>query len=171
MSRALWLMRHAKSAWDTAAETDSERPLAKRGLKDAPRMGQWMRAQGLIPDHMLSSPAERARQTLELVCEELGLDRAAIQWDERIYDATVEDLLQVLVDVPAEPRRILLVGHNPGLEELLRYLCGEDLPQTAKGKVLPTAALARVRVGDDLTTLDAGQQELLGIARPKELES
>ena len=72
MSRELLILRHAKSAWDTSAATDFERPLAKRGRRDAPRVGRFLLDQGLIPDYVVSSPAERAKQTVIGVCEQLG---------------------------------------------------------------------------------------------------
>ncbi|MDQ3773928.1 MAG: histidine phosphatase family protein [Pseudomonadota bacterium] len=122
--RRLLIMRHAKSDRGTPGEPDFDRPLAKRGQRDALRMGEWLRAQGLVQDLVLASPARRARETASKVCKVLDIEKQAIQWEPRIYDATRADLIEVLADCPADRRLVLLVGHNPGLEELLEYLSG-----------------------------------------------
>ena len=169
MSRELWLLRHAKSAWDAPAASDFDRPLAPRGAKDAPKMGRWLHAEGLRPQHIVSSPALRARQTIEAVAEALGLPAAKIHFDERIYMASRDTLLQVLGDCPSKAKQVLLVGHNPGLDALLEYLCGRDLPYQADGKLMTTAALARIRLKNDWQQLDSGVGTLLQLKRPKSL--
>lgn len=169
MTRQLLLLRHAKSAWDTDAGNDFERPLAQRGRETAPRMGQWMHRRGLRPDHVVSSPAKRARQTTEQVCKTLQVDLGAIHWEDRIYEANVHTLLKVLAECPTEAGRVLLVGHNPGLETLLLYLCPETpLPDDAK--LMPTAALAHIELPDDWSDLAVDSGELLLIQRPRRLE-
>ena len=100
MPRRLLILRHAKSSWDSGASTDFERPLAKRGKRDAPRMGHWLKKQHLKLGHVVSSPAERARQTTLEVCKVLGVKKKRISWDDRIYDGYTKQLLQVLADVP-----------------------------------------------------------------------
>jgi phosphohistidine phosphatase len=99
-ARQLYILRHAKSAWDTDAPADFDRPLAKRGQKDAPRIGKWMHTHGLKPDVVISSPALRAKQTAIAVCGKLKFKQDAIQFDERIYEASSRTLLQVLADIP-----------------------------------------------------------------------
>ena len=113
MPRELLILRHAKSAWDTDAPSDFERPLAKRGRKAAPRVGRWLSEQGLAPDYVVSSPAERARQTVIAVCGELGIDANRIRWDRRIYGGWTQTLIEVLRESPAEALRVLIAGHNP----------------------------------------------------------
>jgi phosphohistidine phosphatase len=170
MSRQLLILRHAKSAWDTDAPTDFERPLAKRGNKDAPLIGQWIRDGALTPDLVVSSPAERARQTALKVCEATGIDKRDIQFDRRIYDASLDDLLRVLADCPADAATVMIVGHNPGLELLLEYLCGSDgTPTPADGKLLPTATIARVALPDAWDQLAMGAGKLVSITRPRSL--
>ena len=170
MPRELLLLRHAKSAWGTDAPTDFERPLAARGRRDAPRMGLWMRENDLGPDHVVSSPAKRAQETVHLVLAELGLDGESAVTADEIYDAAVSDLLDVLADCPAERRRVLLVGHNPGLEDLVEHLAGRvDAP--AGGKVFPTAALAHLAMPDDWTRLSRGCAELKALIRPRALRT
>ncbi|MCP4044139.1 MAG: histidine phosphatase family protein, partial [Gammaproteobacteria bacterium] len=138
MSRELFILRHAKSSWTSDADTDFDRPLAKRGKRDAPRMGGWMKDQGLIPDYIVSSPANRAQKTCKLVCKELGVVKSCITWDESIYAADLEELLDVLTGCPRKAKRVLLVGHNPGLDMLLSYLWGDDLELPDDGNLVPT---------------------------------
>ncbi len=170
MSRHLLVLRHAKSAWDTDAETDFDRPLAKRGKKDAPRMGKWLREHELIPDHVVCSPAERTRQTAVAVCKPLGVDKKSICWEAQIYMGTTEALLEVLGDCPPAAGMVMIVGHNPGLEDLVEYLCGVvEVP--ADGKLLPTATLAYLEMPDAWDSLAAGSARLLSITRPRSLEA
>lgn len=167
--RELLILRHAKSAWDSPAATDFERPLNGRGKRDAPRIGTWLLAQGLQPDHVVASPARRARQTVRRVCRALGRDPASVDWQPRIYLASLPTLLTVLADCPVAARRVLLVGHNPGLEELLEYLGGPGLPPAADGKRLPTATLARVALPNDWAALGPGSGRLLAWLQPRDL--
>ena len=168
MSRSLLLLRHAKSAWDTEATTDFARPLNKRGKRDAPRIGRWLRQQGLIPDYVVSSPAERAKQTALKVCHGLDLEEERLHWEPRIYEAPPGELLQVLADCPETARTVLLVGHNPGLELLLRYLC-DSAPVPADGKLLPTATVAQLTMPADWRQLVPHCARLLAIIRPASL--
>ncbi|MBF0097247.1 MAG: histidine phosphatase family protein [Magnetococcales bacterium] len=130
MTRQLYILRHAKSAWDTDAASDFDRPLAKRGQKDVPLMGAWMKEEKLIPEYVVSSPAERAKQTVIGVCQVLDIKEKKITWDRRIYGADTEELLEVLSELPSKCQSVLIVGHNPGLESLAAFLVG-DLSQKA----------------------------------------
>lgn len=170
MPRELLLLRHAKSAWGTDAPTDLERPLAKRGRRDAPRMGAWIREHDLVPDQVVSSPAKRAAETVDLVLAEIGLERESVVVADEVYDAAVSDLLDVLGGCPCERQRVLLVGHNPGLEDLVEHLAGRvDAPRGAK--VFPTAALAHLAMPDDWRHLRRGCAELLALIRPRTLRA
>jgi phosphohistidine phosphatase len=170
MPRELLILRHAKSDWDSGADSDFDRPLAKRGKKDAPRVGGWLYREGMIPEHIVSSPAERARATAIKVCKRLDLSKKGIVWDEAIYEADLPALLDVLSRVPDKAPLVMLVGHNPGLEQLLLHLTGGDLDVPDDGKLLPTAALARLEMPDDWSHLDRGCAGLIGIVRPKQLD-
>jgi phosphohistidine phosphatase len=169
MSRELFIMRHAKSAWNSDAPTDFERPLNKRGKQDASLIGAWLRSQGLMPDFVISSPAKRARKTTLKVCRELGIPKNQIRWQDDIYEASTSHLLEILASCPEKADPVLLVGHNPGLEALTLYLCGPDLPTNEDGKLLTTAALARVRLPTDWQALEPGVGQLLAIVRPRTL--
>ena len=169
MSRELLILRHAKSDWNSGNSSDFKRPLAKRGKKDAPRIGEWLYREGLVPDLVVSSPAERARQTAEKVCKSMDYKKKRIRWDEQIYAGNLTSLLGVLGRCPSEARIVLLVGHNPGLEDLVLYLAGDDVEEPADGKLLPTATLVRLETGDDWSKLDPGSAQLITITRPRNL--
>lgn len=134
--KKLLLLRHAKSSWADASLTDFERPLNERGRRAAPLIGKFMRAQKIQPDMVICSPAKRARETIALVLEAAGIE-TELRYDERIYEATVPRLVEVISQIADDKREVLLVGHNPGFENLLESLTG----QTER---MPTAALARI---------------------------
>ena len=169
MKRELLILRHAKSAWDTGAARDIDRPLASRGEKAAPRVGRWLMKQELIPDYVVSSPAERARQTVLAVCREVGFDPDRIQWDERVYGAWTRTLIYVLRETPDDTRRVLIAGHNPGLEDLVRTLSADPVSTPENGKLMPTAALARFEISDSWADLGPGSGQLLSITRANSL--
>jgi phosphohistidine phosphatase len=170
MSRELLLLRHAKSDWDSDAASDIDRPLAKRGRREAPRIGEWLYREGLVPSLIVSSPAERARETTLRVCKGLDYKKRDVHWDASVYDAGLDELLGVLSQYARAPASVLLVGHNPGLEDLLRYLADGEVEEPLNGKLLPTAALARLEMPDDWSSLDAGVAALVTIVRAKSMD-
>jgi len=155
----LIIMRHAKSDWSSPEGADFDRPLARRGRKDAPHMGAWLRKKGLIPDKVVSSPARRARETAGLVAAELKYDEQRIVWEDRIYDATVEDLLAVIEDAAIGVSCLMLIGHNPGLDDLLEHL-SRDRPEYQDGKLLTTASVAVLNYGEGPILTGAGTARL-----------
>jgi phosphohistidine phosphatase len=168
MSRELWLLRHGKSDRDHLAMDDFDRPLKKRGKLAARRIGAWLQHQNLIPDRLISSPAKRAITTAKLVHSAIDVETLAIKQDRRLYQEGFEHLKTVLSECPSGAKRVLLVGHNPELEDLLIYLAGAaNLPDT--DKLLPTAALARLIMPDDWSHLGAGCAKLLSITCAKYL--
>jgi phosphohistidine phosphatase len=161
--KTLLLLRHAKSSWKDTGQDDFDRPLNGRGLKAAPQMGKFLRKQKVQPDLVLSSPAERARQTTALVVEAAGL-AAALRYDERIYEANVERLLEVVSQIEEGAQVVLLVGHNPGLEQLLEHLTGEQ-------EALPTAALAQISLDiEKWSKVREHSGRLERLVKPKELD-
>lgn len=169
MKRRLLIMRHGKSDWDTGCHSDFERPLAKRGQKAVKRMGQWLIQQELAPDHIISSPANRAQQTAIRICQAIKVAESTINWEPRVYGAEMETLLDVLTACPQEKQRIILIGHNPGLEMLVRYLAGETFETSHDNNPMPTAALAALDMPDNWGSLDAGAGQLISIIRPRDL--
>ena len=167
--KTLMLLRHAKSDWDSGVTDDFDRPLASRGGKAAKRMAVWMKSQRIVPDYVMCSSAVRARETMEILRHELTLNTALVKFERRLYLADVHELLAILGDLPNNVKSVMLVGHNPGLEDLLTYLCGDDVPAAANGKLMPTAALARISLPDDWKHLKRGAGVILAVTRPKEL--
>ena len=165
MTRELLLLRHGKSDWDTGVD-DYHRPLKDRGKRGAQRIGVWLAQQKMVPDFIVTSPAERALVTAQKVCKAMGDGDAGIQRDKRIYAADIDELLAVLGDCPQEAGRVMLVGHNPGLEELLVWLAIEAVPEPDDGKLLPTATLARLQMPADWQALTTGCARLNSITRP-----
>jgi phosphohistidine phosphatase len=132
--KTIYILRHAKSSRDNPNLADFERPLNKRGLKAAPFIGGIIYKNKFQPDSMLSSPAKRAKQTAVLV-KSAGKIEVEIRFDERIYEASPQQLLQVIYELEAGSESAMLIGHNPGLEGLIKFLTGEY-------RAMPTAALA-----------------------------
>ena len=167
MSRELWLLRHGKSDRDLAVD-DFDRPLKKRGKLAVQRMACWLLKEKLIPDCLLSSPALRAFSTAKAVHKAFALESLVIMQDKRIYQEGFERLKTVLAECSIDAKRVLLVGHNPELEDLLMYLVGtSNLPDT--DKLLPTTAFVRLLMPDDWTHLDAGCASLISITYAKSL--
>lgn len=167
MTRELLLLRHGKSDWDAGTD-DFHRPLKTRGVRGAQRIGTWLQQQGLIPDLILSSTATRALLTAELAANCMGLGRQQIQREKTLYLADLKQLLKVLNQCPESAQRVMLIGHNPGLEDLLLHLAANfEIP--ADGKVLPTATLARLAMPDHWQQLDKNGGQLIDLIRPNTL--
>ena len=162
--RTLLVLRHAKSSWKHPKLSDHDRPLNKRGQDDAPRIGRLLRQQRLSPGAIISSTAKRARRTAEEVARSSTFD-SAVQFEPRLYLADPATILDVVRRVDPDTRRVMVVAHNPGLEELIRRLTDRDEP-------LPTAGLAQIRLPID-TWRDLGvstRGRLVSLWRPKELK-
>ena len=164
--KTLLILRHAKSSWNDPTVDDHERTLNARGQKDAPRMGDLLRELRLVPDVIISSDAVRAQLTTEAVAEAIGFT-GEIRLDRQLYLAGPADIIAVLGTVETSAARtVMIVGHNPGLEQLVELLTGEP-------NDLPTAALAQIalpiRRWRDLTASTRGR--LVDLWRPKDLDS
>jgi phosphohistidine phosphatase len=159
--KTLLILRHAKSSWKDESLPDHERPLNKRGKEEAPRMGRLIRELDLVPDLILCSSAKRAQTTARLVAEEAGYEGEIVMLRE-LYAAGPEAFIEALANLQGEYGRVMVVGHNPGLEELLEALSGEYQP-------LPTGALAQVRLPiEHWSELnDEVEGELAGLWSPK----
>ncbi|MEE3368832.1 MAG: histidine phosphatase family protein [Planctomycetota bacterium] len=139
--KTLLILRHAKSSWDLAGQADHERPLNPRGQRAAPRMGTLLRDEQLVPDHIISSTACRARQTVEALVSSSGFC-GITQWENALYLAPPDVYRTFLQQLSTDPQRVLVVGHNPGLEDLILQLTGRH-------ETMPTAALAQVTLPID----------------------
>jgi phosphohistidine phosphatase len=134
--KILLLLRHAKSSWKNPGLADINRPLNKRGKRDAPRMGMLLRQQDLVPDIILSSPAVRARRTAQAVSEESGYEND-IEIQDEFYPGDPYAFIDTLIALPDQVNTALIIAHNPGLEAFLDVLTGE----TAR---MPTSTLAHI---------------------------
>lgn len=160
----LILMRHAR-AERAVVDGDFDRSLTAQGREDVPRMAARLAEAGLAPDRVVSSPAERARETAELACDVLGIDPRTILWDGDVYEASGGMLARVVERHAAGSQRMLLVGHNPGLDELLLRLSRGPVPRDATGQLLTTAALAVLDFPAGVST-GPGAGTLASLLRP-----
>jgi phosphohistidine phosphatase len=160
--KTLLLLRHAKSDWDDRSLPDFDRPLADRGEKDAPRMGKALAKQGPIPDLIVSSPAVRARQTTEAFVNAAQLELTP-QYEDSIYAAEPAILMRLIRKLPDSKSCVLMVGHNPGFEEIVSRLTGQH-------EHMPTAALAYITFQiDHWEDLEDGTGTLVWLLTPKSL--
>jgi phosphohistidine phosphatase len=165
------LMRHAKSDWLTGAQSDFDRPLARRGRKDAPRMGRWLHKQALYPDRFISSPARRTRETALCVADALEFPRGDIVWEQPLYEASLEDLLAVINNHCTGAKRLLVIAHNPGLDTLLEFLARDQAQLSSTGKLMTTAAVAVLDFGAVPISTNPASAHLEHLVRPRELDT
>jgi phosphohistidine phosphatase len=172
-TRRLILLRHAKSDWPDVP--DRERPLAKRGRRDAPRIGRWLHEHGYRPDVVVVSAARRTRQTWDLVAPELG-GSPAVRFEPRAYAASALTLLYLAQELPSRYRTALFIAHNPGLADLASNLAappGIGRAATDNGPrpqiSLPTAAVAVLGFSGDWPSLTPGQARLIDHIIPADL--
>lgn len=161
----LILIRHAKSSWDEPGVGDRERPLNKRGLKDAPMMGAALKERGVNPDVIIVSLAVRAWTTAELIADELGYPREELVQESAIYAAGLNALMQVVQNIDEEVETACLVGHNPGFEDLANTLI-PDMPIAH----MPTCGVVRMQLKSDTWgAVDVGDGEMIEFFGPKTL--
>ena len=169
--RRLLLLRHAKSSWDDPSLRDIERPLARRGQRDAPRMGAYMRAEDLTPDLVLCSPSQRTRETWALVVEGLG-EGPPVEYMPDLYHSAASGMLRVIRAQEENARTLLLVAHNPGTEDLAVRLTGHADPtdlDRMRAK-FPTAALAELQFdAEGWNEVEWGSGRLVRFVIPRSL--
>jgi phosphohistidine phosphatase len=167
--RQLLLLRHAKSSWDDPRLGDHDRPLAPRGEEAARRVAVHLESAGIRPRLVLCSSARRARDTLAALLALLG--DAPVQVDADLYGADSSEILEMLRRVGSDVESVMIVGHNPGLEELALDLAGDGDP-TALERLrtkYPTGALAVLQLATDWAALDAGTAYLSDLVLPRRL--
>ena len=161
--KTLWLLRHAKSIKNDGTLVDFDRSLNDRGKEDAKLIGTFLGDQKIEPDLVLSSPAKRARKTTELILDAAGWNRKP-EFDERIYDASLYRLLNIVSEIDSANDVVMFVGHNPGFEELLAALTGE----VAR---LPTCAVAAIDLQiNDWAKVGVRAGKLKWLVTPKSLK-
>ncbi len=168
--KTLTLLRHAKSGWDDPVARDFDRPLNPKGHRAAAMVGRHMRSQGLEFDQVVASPAARVVETLAEVGTGYGGDLAPL-WDQRLYLASAGTLLDVVHELPDAVDRVLFSGHNPGLEELVLLLAGDNALRDSVEVKFPTASLAELRFDvNRWEEVAAGGGELVRFTRPRDLD-
>lgn len=164
----LMLMRHAKSDWHSHT-ADIDRPLNNRGRKDAVQMGVYLKQKNLVPDQMIISPAQRTRETAALLLESLPVAEKQLVIDRDLYLADMETMCELIELYVADNRRLLLLAHNPGMDELVSYLASSPPSLSSSGKLMPTCAVASFQM-TSIDNLKAPEKaELLNLFRPKEI--
>jgi phosphohistidine phosphatase len=149
MLKTLYIARHAKSSWDDPSLSDFERPLNKRGKRDAPFMAGILACRGESPELILSSPAERAKKTAEIYHHYLG---GKLRFEDGIYEATAMRLFYLVQEAFQEANSVMIVGHNPGLTELNDYL--SDIPIFN----IPTAGVVALEFRNEIAAKSAKQR-------------
>lgn len=173
MTLTLTLFRHAKSGWDDPVARDFDRPLNKRGEKAAVTMGRWVKDNILTFDHVVASPAVRVIDTIDQFVKGTG-ERIDATWDRRIYLASSATLMDVLREQSDEFKSVLMVGHNPGMEDLVFDIVPGDGTSPLRDVVwekYPTAAIARMELDiDSWTKIDRKCGRLTHFIRPRDLD-
>lgn len=141
--KSLILVRHAKSDWTNTGVSDSERPLNKRGERDAPYMGQLLAKKGIKPDLVISSPALRCKSTVQIFSKEMNILESAIKYSDKLYAAGDDEILAAINKVDDNVRCLMVVGHNPGMTDLVNMLTDEFIDN------IPTAGIVSVKFDEN----------------------
>lgn len=136
--KKLFIVRHAKSSWDHPELNDFDRPLNKRGKKNAPEMGQRLANRSVRPDAIITSPAKRAAATARRISEAISFPLSAIQKEPQFYHGSTQDMVQVMKSVDDGIDTLMIFGHNPGLTDLTNHLSGSDIYN------IPTCGIAEI---------------------------
>jgi phosphohistidine phosphatase len=166
--RTLYLLRHAKSSWDDPGLADHDRPLAPRGERAATTMAEHLRDEGIAPALVLCSSSRRTRETLERIASAVG-DEADVEFERELYAASAQQLLDRLRDVDDDVESVMVIGHNPGIEQLALSLAGEGERLADMRRKYPTAALATIEFDGPWSELEPGGARLADFVKPKEL--
>ena len=165
----LTVLRHAKSSWKDRSLADRDRPLAGRGKRAAKAVAGHLEAEGIRPDLVLCSPARRTRETLERVEAAFG-DQVETRLDEALYGASEAELLACLRALAQEIDSVMVIGHNPGLEELALALASQGAQLARMREKYPTAALATIDLpAEDWRAIERGSGKLVAYVRPRDL--
>jgi phosphohistidine phosphatase len=166
--KQLLLLRHAKSSWEDPGLPDHDRPLAPRGHRAAELMAEHLRRAGVAPALVLCSPARRTRETLELIASGIG-EQVRVEFEGELYAASGQSLLERVRALDDEVESAMLIGHNPGLEQLALSLArgGEKVAQVERK--YPTGALATLEFAGRWRELRPGSAKLVDFVRPKQL--
>tara|TARA_Y100001949_G_scaffold176258_1_gene188653 strand:+ start:1583 stop:2068 length:486 start_codon:yes stop_codon:yes gene_type:complete len=160
-------MRHAKSDWSGPQISDFERPINKRGTRNAMRIGEWMNENNHIPQKIISSPAVRAKETIELVTEQISkFNLEDLTYEDELYLAGFTQLIEFINTYKDKVQSLMLVGHNPGIENLVNYLCDKS---GDKETIVTTANLFIFKFSSDSFNTAVDTIELVEAIKPREL--
>lgn len=171
--KTLTLLRHAKSGWDDPSARDLDRTLNAKGRRAAAAIGRHLRERGATFDHVIASPAVRVRETIDAVAGGYGAKPAPV-WDKRLYLASETQLIDVIRELPDDRASVILVGHNPGLEDLVLALvpAGSGLLRDEAALKYPTATIAELRFDvDRWSDVAPGTATLTAFTRPRDLDA
>jgi len=159
--RQLILIRHAKSSWSDPALDDFDRPLSKRGKRDAPFMAKLISEKKIHPDLIISSPAKRTKLTALEFAKQFGIKSENILWDDKLYLATFTTLIKILKQLDNNLKTVFLVGHNPGLTDLQNFLCKEEIEN------IPTCGIVSMKTDKKWSEISSKDFELEFFEYPK----
>jgi len=167
--KTLYVLRHAKSDWGDESLPDFDRPLNHRGRKAAKSIGREMAARGIHPELVISSPAVRAKETVERLLEGFA-ENLDVTEDRRIYEAGLHTLILIISSVSDEVERLMIVGHNPGLQDLVVALTEASALHEEATEKFPTGALAEIRFDiDQWSDVSPGTGQLEDLIKPRDL--
>lgn len=171
--KTLTLLRHAKSSWDDPVDRDFDRPLNKRGRRAAVTIGQHLHSLGLTFERVIASSAVRVKETI-LGVEEGYLEALEPHYDQRIYLASADSLLELVQETPDSTDSLLMIGHNPGLEDLVFLLVPDrdgDIERDKVEEKYPTAAVVEIAFHvDSWADIRPGAGQLIRFIRPRDLD-
>lgn len=166
----LLLMRHAKSDW-TNQLADIDRPLNSRGRKDALHMAAHLKELGITPHRMVVSSSVRTRETASLLIKVFSVDTIDIHFEQALYLASRQTICEIAENYAEENKRLLVLAHNPGMDESVIFLASERPTYTSIGKLMTTCAVANFQLDSTEALHKAGQGDLKQLFRPKEIVS
>lgn len=152
--KTIHLIRHAKSSWKNTALDDFSRALNERGRRDAPFMAEELKKSAYHPDYILCSPAKRTTKTADFFAEKLNFNQININFEQRIYEASLKTLLEILNEIPNHYNNIALIGHNPAITQLSNYLTNDYIDN------IPTSGIVKIEMD-----IDDWQHIIEGIGR------
>jgi phosphohistidine phosphatase len=166
--KRLFLLRHAKSSWDDPGLADHDRPLAPRGKRAAKVIAEHLREERIAPDLVLCSSSRRTRETLDRIASALG-DEVRVEIERELYAASADRLLERLRALDDDVESVMLIGHNPGIEQLALSLAGDGEKLADVRRKYPTAALATLEFKGRWSELQPGTARLADFVKPKQL--
>lgn len=161
--KILYLVRHSKSSWKDLSLNDFDRPLSKRGKKDAPLMGDYLTKMKVNIDLIISSPAKRTLETSKILTEKISFNKK-IQLEQQLYEANLKNILSVIMNIDEQFQNVMLIGHNPALTILANYLLKENIDN------IPTSGIVAIKFAFDWRNISENCGTLLFYDYPKKLK-